>query len=103
MARINRPHLLTVGGNKRPTEDFLSLIERAAILLVTSSTGAADDELAQELYERANECMIQAAHSPFFGGTDTSLSYAGLDVVRELVFELIYDELIKRGYPMPER
>jgi len=79
------------------------LIERAAILLVTSSTGDADDELAQKLYERANDCMIQAAHSPFFGGTKTSVSYEGLDVVRELVFERIYDELIKRGYPMPKR
>ena len=104
MARLNRPHLLTVAGNKKPTEDFLSLIERAAILLVTSSTSDADDdELAQELYERANDCMIQAAHSPFFGGTKTSLSYVGLDVVRDLVFELIYDELIMRGYPMPKR
>jgi hypothetical protein len=95
--------LLTDGGNKRPPEDFLSLIERAAILLVTSSTGDADDELMQELSERANDCMIQAAHSPFFGGTKTSLSYVGLDVVREMVFELVYDELIKRGYPMPKR
>ena len=68
MARLNRPHLLTVAGNKKPTEDFLSLIERAAILLVTSSTGDVDDELAQELYERANDCMIQAAHSPFLAG-----------------------------------
>ena len=95
--------MLTDGGNKKPADDFLSLIERAAILLVTSSTGDADDELMQELYERANDCMIQAAHSPFFGGTKTSLSYVGLNVVRELVFELIYDELIKRGYPMPRR
>jgi hypothetical protein len=103
VARLRRPHLLTDGGNKKPADDFLSLIERAAILLVTSSTGDADDELMQELYERANDCMIQAAHSPFFGGTKTSLSYVGLNVVRELVFELIYDELIKRGYPMPKR
>jgi hypothetical protein len=47
--------------------------------------------------------MIQAAHSPFFGGTKTYVSREGIEVVRELVFERWRDELIARGYPMPKR
>jgi hypothetical protein len=88
---------------EKPADDFHSLIERAAILLVTSSTTDADDKLAQKLYERANDCMIRAAHSPFFGGTKTHVSYEGLEIVRELVFERVRDELIARGYLLPKR
>jgi hypothetical protein len=42
--------------------------------------------------------MIKAARSPFFGGTETTVSYEGLTVVREEVFERVSDELIRRGY-----
>jgi hypothetical protein len=42
--------------------------------------------------------MIEAARSPFFGGTETTVSYEGLAVVREEVFECVRDELVRRGY-----
>lgn len=104
MARLDRQRLVKNIGNKKPADDFVSLIERATIFMVTSSTCAADDEeLAQKLYKRANDCMIRAAHSPFFGGTKTYVSREGIEVVRELVFESWRDELIARGYPMPKR
>jgi hypothetical protein len=97
VARLNRQRLAKDGG-------FVSLIERATISMVMSSTcDANDEELAQKLYKRANDCMIQAAHSPFFGGTKTYVSREGIEVVRELVFERWRDELIARGYPMPKR
>jgi hypothetical protein len=50
------------------------------------------------LYQQAVDCMVKAAHSPFFGGTETNVSYEGLAVVREVVFERVSDELIRRGY-----
>ena len=104
MARLNKLHLIRdAGGDNKPTEGFDVLIERAAMLIVASSTYDADDELAPLLYERANDCMIEAALSPFFGGTRTSITYDGVEVVRELVFERVRDELIKRGYPMPNQ
>ena len=103
MARLSKLHLMEdLRGDKKPTEGFDVLIERAAILIVVSATHDSDDELASLLYKRANDWMIEAAHSPFFGGTKTSTTYEGIDVVRELVFERVSDELIKRGYPMPK-
>lgn len=97
-------HLVKDGrGDEKPTDGFDVLIERAAMLVVASSTYDSDDEFAPLLYKRANDCMIEAAHSPFFGGTKTSITYEGVEVVRELVFERVRDELIKRGYPMPMR
>lgn len=104
VARLNRQRLAKDGGNEKPADDFVSLIERATISMVMSSTcDANDEELAQNLYKRANDCMIQAKHSPFFGGTKTYVSREGIEVVRELVFERWRDELIARGYPMPKR
>ena len=104
MARLNKLRLEKDGcGDEKPAEGFDFLIERAAMLLVASSTYDSDDELAPLLYKRANDCMIEAAHSPFFGGTKTSITHEGLEVVRELVFARVCDELIKRGYPMPKR
>jgi hypothetical protein len=44
--------------------------------------------------------MVEAAHSPFFGGTKTSLSYEGLAAVREEVFERVRDKLVRLGYPI---
>ncbi len=104
VARLNRQRLAKDGGNEKPADDFVSLIERATMSMVMSSTcDANDEELAQNLYKRANDCMIQAAHSPIFGGTKTYVSREGIEVVRELVFERWRDELIARGYPMPKR
>jgi hypothetical protein len=79
-------------------EGFDALIERAASFLVVSSTDDTDEMRAQELFRRAGKSMIEAARSPFFGGNKTTVSYAGLDVVREFVFERVHDELISRGY-----
>ena len=79
-------------------EPFDALIERAACLMAVSSSGEADEASAEKLWQLAIDCMIQAARSPFFGGTETTVSYEGLAVVREEVFARIADELIKRGY-----
>ena len=84
-----------------PIEGFDVLIERAVALLVASSTSHTNEEGAQRLQERARYCMIEAAHSPFFGGTKTAVSYEGLDAVRELVFDRVREELAVLGYPMP--
>lgn len=85
----------------KPTEGFEVLIDRAAALLVASSMSNGDEKRAQRLHEQARNCMIQAAHSPFFGGTKTAVSYEGLDAIRELVFERMREEFSIRGYPMP--
>ena len=79
-------------------ETFDALIERAACLLVVSFSGEVDEASAERLHQQAINYMIKAAHSPFFGGTETTVSYAGLDVVREEVFALVSEELIRRGY-----
>ena len=81
-----------------PTENFDSLIERAACLLAVSSSAEIDEVGAKKLYQQAIDCMIEAAHSPFFGGTETTVSYEGLAVVRGEVFERVRDELVRRGY-----
>ena len=90
-------------GTEQPTEGFDVLINRAAALLIASAMSHADDERAQRLQERAHNCMIEAARSPFFGGTKATVTYGGLDAVRELVFELVRDEFTIRGYPFPDR
>ena len=90
-------------GTAPPAEGFDVLIKRAAALLIASAMSYTDDERAQCLQERAYNCMIEAARSPFFGGTKSTMSYAGLDAVRELVFELVHDELTTCGYPLPNR
>jgi hypothetical protein len=77
---------------------FDALIERAACLLVVISSGEVDETCAEKLHQQAIDYMIQAARSPFFGGTETTVSYEGLAVVREEVFLRISDELIRRGY-----
>ena len=79
-------------------ETFDALIERAARLLVVSSTGEVDKASAEKLHQQAINYMIKAARSPFFGGTETTVSYEGLAVVREEVFARVSDELIRRGY-----
>jgi hypothetical protein len=79
-------------------ENFDSLIEHAACFLAVSSLGETDEVVAKKLYQKAIDCMIKAAHSPFFGGTETTVSYEGLAVVREEVFERVRDELVRRGY-----
>ena len=81
-----------------PTENFDALIERAARFLAVASSSESDEVRSQELYQQAVDCMIRAARSPFFGGTETTVSYEGLTVVREEVFERVSDELIRRGY-----
>lgn len=91
------------GGKKTPAPGFDMLIEHAAALVVASSTTGMDEKLARRLFRQANDYMIEAAHSPFFGGTKARISYEGLDIVRELVFERVHDELIRRGYPIPNR
>ena len=83
---------------KTPPKNFDALIERAACVLAVVSSGETDEVRAQELYQQAIDFMIRAARSPFFGGTETTVSYEGLTVVREEVFERISDELIRRGY-----
>ena len=83
---------------KAQTENFNSLIERAACLLAVSSISEFDEVVAKKLYQQAIDCMIEAARSPFFGGAETTVSYEGLTVVREEVFERVRDELVKRGY-----
>ena len=104
VVKFNKLHRATDGdGENKPTEGFDVLIERAAMLIVASSTYDSDDELASLLYKQANDCMIEAAHSPFFGGNKASIMYEGIDVVRDLVFERVRDELITRGYPLPRR
>ena len=90
-------------GDVPQREGFDVLIERAVDLLVASSTYAENEGLAQKLQRRANDCMIKAAHSPFFGGTISSISYEGIEAVRELVFDRVRDELIRCGYPIPDR
>ena len=98
--RFNRP--------KRPgrtiaaetaTESFDALIERAACFLMASSVDT-NNVRAQQLMQHANDCMVEAAHSPFFGGTKISLSYEGLATVREEVFERVRDKLVRLGYPI---
>jgi|SRR5450756_480414 hypothetical protein len=79
-------------------ETFDALIERAARLLVVSSTGEVDKASVEKLHQQAINYMIKAARSPFFGGTETTVSYEGLAVVREEVFARVSDELIRRGY-----
>lgn len=104
VAKLNKQRLAKDSDNRKPADDFISLIERATMFMLKSSMcGADDEELAQKLFKRANDCMIRAAHSPFFGGTETYVSREGIEVVRELVFEHWRDELIVRGYPMPKR
>lgn len=66
--------------------------------MAISSLDEVDQERAKKLYRQAIDCMIKAAHSPFFGGSETTVSYEGLAVVREEVFERVKDELIRRGY-----
>ena len=73
-------------------------MERAAVLIAVSSSSECSDEQAQELYQRAIDLMVDAAHSPFLGGTETAVSDDGLAVVREMVFDRVSDELKKRGY-----
>ena len=90
-------------GNSTLTQGFDILIERAAMLLVAGSTSDTDEDLALQLYRQANDCIIEAAHSPFFGGVKSSVSYDGLDIVRELVFERVRYELSRRGYPILDR
>jgi hypothetical protein len=79
-------------------ETFDALIERAACLLVVSSSGEVDEASAEKFYQLAIDYMIKAARSPFFGGTETTVSYEGLAVVREVVFARVSDDLIRRGY-----
>ena len=81
-------------------DDFDSLIEHAAYCLTLSSMCEVDEQKATELYQQAIDCMIEAAHAPFFGGTKTTVSYEGLDIVRDLVFERVRCKLIMRGYPI---
>jgi hypothetical protein len=81
-----------------PTDGFDFLIKRAAVCIAISSLDEVDVEYAKELYQQAIDSMIKAAHSPFFGGTETTVSYEGLAVVREVVFECVEDELITRGF-----
>jgi hypothetical protein len=50
------------------------------------------------LYERAIASMTRAARSPFFGGSEKTICYEGLDLVREQVFERASDELARRGH-----
>lgn len=101
MAKLNRLYLVKGGrGDKKPMEGFDVLIKRAAMLVVARSTNDLDAKIATLLHKRANDCMIEAAHSPFFGGTKTSITYEGFDVVRELVFERVRDELIECEYPI---
>lgn len=82
------------------SETFDALIERASWFLVVSSSGETDKANAEKLNQLAIDCMIKAARSPFFGGTETTVSYDGLAVVREEVFERVRDELVRRGYPI---
>lgn len=99
--KSNKPAAL---GNKSPidatspAESFDVLIERAALLFAVGVTDEPNEEKALELYKQAIDRIIEAASSPFFGGTKTTVSQEGLDVVRELVFERVGDELKKRGY-----
>jgi hypothetical protein len=82
----------------KPTESFEFLIERAACCLVLSLIGEIDEAGSKKIHQQAINCMIKAAHSPFFGGTETTVSYEGLTVVREEVFERVEVELVRRGY-----
>ena len=86
------------GVGETPMENFDVLIERAARFLAVASSSETDEVRTQKLYQQAIDCMIKAARSPFFGGTETTVSYEGLTVVREEVFERVSDELIRRGY-----
>jgi hypothetical protein len=90
--QIKRP--ITI--NKR-ADTFDYLIEKAAYLLVASSEEP-DNIHAEILHERAIASMIQAARSPFFGGSEKAVCYEGLDLVREQVFERVSYELTRRGY-----
>jgi hypothetical protein len=94
--RQSRARQVTALGT--PPENFDSLIERAASFLAVASSSEIDEVRAQELYQQAMDCMIRAARSPFFGGTKTTVSYEGLTVVREEVFERVSDKLLRWGY-----
>jgi hypothetical protein len=82
---------------KAPTESFDFLMRQAAWFLVLSATES-EEQRAVQFHQKARECMIKVARSPFFGGSANGICYEGLDLVRDEVFELVSVELTKLGH-----
>ena len=82
---------------RKSSEGFDLLIRKAAWFFVLSATET-QEEAAEQFHQKARDCMIKAAQSPFFGGSEKQVCYEGLEAIREEVFELVSDELIRLGH-----
>ena len=82
---------------RKVPEGFDFLIRKAAWFLVLSASET-QEEIAEQFHQKARDCMIKAAQSPFFGGNENQICYEGLEVIREEVFELVSHELIRLGH-----